>query len=51
MDRVNRPGGRADNVAEVAETVVIGVGGDHRINQKPVPADQMGHARRMNAHL
>ena len=43
--------GRADHVAEISEGVVIGVGRDRRIDLQPVPADEIGLARRMHADL
>ena len=36
--------GGADHVAEIAETVVIGVGGDGRIEPHAIPGQQVGKA-------
>ena len=51
MDMRQPARGRADHVAEIAETVVIGVGGDGRIDLHAIPGDEVGNARRMHAQL
>ena len=43
--------GRADHVAEIAETVVIGVGGDGRTELHAIPGQKVGSAGRMHAQL
>src|ERR1700680_1565263 len=47
-----QPAGRgADHVAEIAENVVIGLGGDGRIELHLIPGHQIGSAGWMNAQL
>ena len=46
---VSRPAGARITWQKFAETVVIGVGRDGRIEAHAIPGQQVGHARRMDA--